>query len=66
MLWKKPKPTKEQQFPFRVEKEGEHHMDSKYALLILSAHMECKLSSEEDRKVFNILFLLIDKTMWRN
>lgn len=44
-------------FPFGMEEEGEHETDSKCALLVLSAHMECKLSSEEEaREVFNILF----------
>lgn len=50
-----------------MEEEGEYHMDNKCALLILSAHMECKLSSEEKaRKVFNILFLIIYMAMWCN
>lgn len=41
-------------------------MDIKWAFLYLSAHMECKLSSEEVRKVFNILFLIRNMAMWRN
>jgi len=42
-----------------MEEEGEHYVDSKCALLILSAHMEYKLSSEKEaRKVFSILFLI--------
>lgn len=37
-----------------------------YQLHDLSAHMECKLSSEEARKVFNILFLIRNMAMWSN
>lgn len=56
-----------QRFPFGMEEEGEHHMDSKCALPVLSAHMECKLSSEEEAwKVFNIWFLIINMAMWSN
>lgn len=37
-----------------------------YQLHNLSAHMECKLSSEEARKVLNILFLIRNTAMWSN
>lgn len=38
----------------------------KCAFLYLSAHMECKLTSEEARKVFNILFLIRNMAVWNN
>lgn len=45
---------------------GEHHTDSKRALLILSAHMKNKLSSEEAGKVYSIFLLIITMAMWSN